>query len=46
MSKTHVDYERVVEELIKDPESYDSWAVEEEQEDIRSIIDHQVWGDE
>lgn len=47
MKNTQKDYEKVVNELIKDPESYDGWAPEDpETEEIRDMLVETIWGDQ
>lgn len=46
MKDKRKDYEQVVDELIKDPESYDSWSPEVETDEIRNILNENIWGDQ
>jgi hypothetical protein len=47
MKDKQSDYEKVVKELIKDRESYDSWAPEDKDADeIRSMLNETIWGDQ
>jgi hypothetical protein len=46
MKDKRKDYEQVVDELIKDPESYDSWSPEVEADEIRNILNENIWGDQ
>lgn len=47
MKNTNHDYERVVEQLIQDPKSYDSWETEPDlEEEIRSEFKELIWGEE
>lgn len=46
MSKYTDDYERVVKELVSDPESYDSWSDEAEEDEIKMLISEVIWGND
>jgi hypothetical protein len=46
MKDKQKDYEKIVNELIQDPESYDSWSPKEETDDIRNDLNENIWGDQ
>jgi hypothetical protein len=47
MSKSSEDYERVVKQLIEDPQSYDNWASHQnDEEEIKHLLNESIWGDD
>lgn len=47
MKDSQRDYDKVVNELITDPESYDGWAPEDpDLEEIRDMLHETIWGDQ
>jgi hypothetical protein len=43
MKAIRKDYEDIVEEIISDPESYSVWSLDEDSEDVRNIINENIW---
>lgn len=48
MSRHIKDYDKVVQDLLSDPDSYDNWSDsrEEEESEIRTLITDSIWGGE